>query len=332
MTPSAPPPGPRGLNALLDRAGMLAMLAVLLVLCTVAVPNFARPENLGNLLLQVSTVGIVASTMLFCLASGNFDLSVGTLIPCGGVLCALILRETDNPALAIGGALAFGAAVGTLNGVVVARLGINPLITTLSTMMIVRGLAFVFADGKSIGIGNEAFLNLASAAFPVIHRAGSNAVLFQVSTPVWVCAGLMLALGFVLQRTIFGRDTLAIGGNEEAARLAGVPVARVKIAIFALQGVAATLAGVLLAAQFGLGDPKTAQGSELSIIAACVLGGVSLSGGIGRMGHVVAGVLIMGVVENAMNLLAIESFYQYIVRGTVLLCAVIFDQFRQRRR
>ncbi len=321
---------PRNFTSLLDRAGMLALLVLLLATCSVAVPNFARPENIGNLLLQVSTVGIVASTMLFCLASGNFDLSVGTLIPGGGVLCALILRETDNPALALAGALAFGAVVGTVNGFVVARLRINPLITTLSTMMIVRGLAFVFAGGKSIGIANESFLNLASAAFPVIHRAGSGAVLFQVTTPVWVCAGLMLGLGFVLQRTIFGRDTLAIGGNEEAARLAGVRVVRVKIAIFMMQGVAAALAGVLLAAQFGVGDPKTAQGSELSIIAACVLGGVSLGGGIGRMGHVVAGVLIMGVVENAMNLLAIESFYQYIVRGAVLLCAVIFDRFRQR--
>ena len=328
---SDPRKNPRPVSAFLDRAGMLVILGLLVATCSVAVPNFSRPENVGNLLQQVSTVGIVATTMLFCLASGNFDLSVGTLIPCGGVLSALILRETHSLTLALGGALAFGGLVGTVNGVVVARLKINPLITTLSTMMIVRGLAFVFADGKSIGISDERFLGLANLAFPVIHRAGSSTVLFQVTAPVWVCFGLILFFGFLLRRTTFGRNTLAIGGNEEAARLAGVAVTRVKIIIFAMQGVVATLAGILLAAQFGLGDPKTAQGSELSIISACVLGGVSLSGGVGRMTYVVAGVFIMGVVENAMNLLAIESFYQYIVRGSVLLCAVIFDQLRQRK-
>jgi L-arabinose transport system permease protein len=316
--------------ALLDRAGMLLILGLLTVVCALTVPGFGTPENIMNVLLQVSTVGIVATTMLFCLASGNFDLSVGTLIPAGGVLCALVLRQTDNLVLAIGAALAFGAFVGLVNGVVVARFRINPLITTLATMMMVRGAAFVFASGKSIGIANETMLGLADAAFPVIrNRAGS--VLFQITVPVWICLGLFALFGFVLRRTAFGRNTLAIGGNEEAARLAGIDVTRVKITIFTLQGIVATLAGVLLAARLGIGDPKTAQGSELSIISACVLGGVSLSGGIGRMSHVIAGVFIMGIVENAMNLLNIDSFYQYIVRGAILLGAVMLDQLKQRR-
>ncbi|HEU5077989.1 MAG TPA: L-arabinose ABC transporter permease AraH [Opitutaceae bacterium] len=314
-----------------DRAGMLLILAGLILLCSFTVTGFATPQNVTNLLLQVSTVGMVASTMLFCLASGNFDLSVGTLIPAGGVLCALVLKHGGNPFLAFGAALAFGAGVGLCNGITVAKFKINPLITTLSTMMMVRGAAFVFADGKSIGIGNEATLNLANAAFPVFYRGDSNAILFQMTTPVWVCIVLFVVFGFLLQRTTFGRNTLAIGGNEEAARLAGVPVDRVKILIFTLQGMVATLSGVLLSARMGIGDPKTAQGSELSIIAACVLGGVSLSGGVGRMSYVVAGVFIMGIVENAMNLLNIGSFYQYIVRGAILLSAVLFDQFRQKK-
>src|SRR3978361_1419292 len=137
---------------LLDRAGMQLILGALIIVCWLSVRNFGAPENIMNLLLQVSTVGIVATTMLFCLASGNFDLSVGTLIPAGGVLCALVLRHGGNLTLAVGTALAFGAFVGLINGVVVARFKINPLITTLSTMMMVRGAAFVFADGKSIGI------------------------------------------------------------------------------------------------------------------------------------------------------------------------------------
>jgi L-arabinose transport system permease protein len=315
---------------LLDRAGMQLILGVLIIVCWFTVQNFGSPENIMNLLLQVSTVGIVATTMLFCLASGNFDLSVGTLIPAGGVLCALVLRHGGNLVLATATALAFGAVVGLINGVVVARFKINALITTLSTMMMVRGAAFVFADGKSIGIANETILNLANSAFPVIHNH-SGGILFQITLPVWICLGLFALFGFILQRTTFGRNTLAIGGNEEAARLAGVNVNFVKITIFTIQGVVAALAGVLLAARLGIGDPKTAQGSELSIISACVLGGVSLSGGIGRMSYVIAGVFIMGIVENAMNLLNIDSFYQYVVRGAILLGAVMLDQLKQRR-
>ncbi len=325
---SAPKSG--GAAALLDRAGMLLILALLVIICSVAVPNFASPNNAESLLLQVSTVGIVATTMLFCLASGNFDLSVGTLIPAGGVLCALVLRDTGNLFLAIGAALGFGALVGLINGVVVAKCKINPLITTLSTMMMVKGVAFVFAGGKSIGIANDAILDLANAAFPVF-RNERGGMLFQITAPVWICFALFFLFGFLLNRTTFGRNTLAIGGNEEAARLAGIPVDRVKITIFVLQGAIAALAGVLLSARMGIGDPKTAQGIELSIISACVLGGVSLTGGVGRMSYVIAGVFIMGIVENAMNLLSIDSFYQYIVRGAILLSAVLFDQFRQRR-
>jgi L-arabinose transport system permease protein len=316
--------------SLLNRSGMLLILGLLIAGCWIGVPGFGTPENAMNLLLQVSTVGIVATTMLYCLASGNFDLSVGTQIPCGGVLCALVLRDTGSVPLAIAAALAFGAFVGLVNGVVVAKFKINALITTLSTMMMVRGAAFVFADGKSIGIADAGLLDLANAAFPVFRNPGGT-VLFQVTTPVWICLGLFAFFGFALGRTTFGRNTLAIGGNEEAARLAGVAVDRVKIAIFAVQGLVAALAGVLLAARMGIGDPKTAQGSELSIISACVLGGVSLAGGVGRMGHVIAGVFIMGAVENAMNLLNIDSFYQYIVRGAILLSAVLFDRFRQSR-
>jgi L-arabinose transport system permease protein len=318
------------ISAALDRAGMLIILIALIAICSFAVPNFSSLKNVESVLLSVSTVGIVATTMLFCLASGNFDLSVGTIIPAGGVLCALILRDTGSLAIALPTALGFGAAVGLVNGVVVAKFKINPLITTLSTMMMVKGLAFVFAEYRSIGISHEGILNLANAAFPVFHGPRGG-ILFQITTPVWICFALFALFGFLLQRTTFGRNTLAIGGNEEAARLAGIPVDRVKITIFVLQGIVAALAGVLLSARMGIGAPKTAEGSELSIISACVLGGVSLSGGIGRMSYVIAGVFIMGIVENAMNLLNIDIAFQYIVRGAILLSAVLFDRFRQNR-
>ena len=135
----------------------------------------------------------------------------------------------------------------------------------------------------------------------------------------------------LLSRTVFGRDTLAIGGNEEAARLAGIPVVRIKIAIFVLQGLVAAFAGIVLAARMTSGQPKVAEGFELVVISACVLGGVSLTGGVGSMGAVIAGVLIMGIVQNAMNLLNVEPFWQYVARGLILLGAVLFDRLRQPR-
>ena len=316
--------------ALLNRSGMLLVLGLLVAGCWIGVSGFGTPENAMNLLLQVSTVGIVATTMLYCIASGNIDLSVGTLIPCGGVLCALVLRQTGNVALAIAAALAFGALVGLLNGIIVAKFRINALITTLSTMMMVKGTAFVFADGKSIGIADQGLLDLANGAFPIFHKAGSSTVLFQVTTPVWICLGLFGLFGFIIERTTFGRNTLAIGGNPEAARLAGVKVEKLRVWIFLLQGLVAGLAGLILASRITSGQPNAAQGFELDVISACVLGGVSLQGGRARIFGVLIGVLIMGTVENVMNLLDVDAFYQYLMRGLILLAAVLLDQLKTR--
>ena len=151
------------------------------------------------------------------------------------------------------------------------------------------------------------------------------------TTPVWIMAACFLVYGVLLNRTIFGRNTLAIGGNAEAARLAGISVTRIKIIIFALQGLMAGFAGVILAARMTSGQPNTAQGLELQVISACVLGGVSLTGGVGTMTGVIVGVFIMGTVQNSMNLLNIAPFYQYVASGSILLAAVLFDRLRQRK-
>ena len=140
----------------------------------------------------------------------------------------------------------------------------------------------------------------------------------------------MAAVAWMLNRTVFGRDTLAVGGNAEAAHLAGIPVARVKIVIFTLQGMMAAFAGIVLASRMTSGQPNASLGFELEVISACVLGGVSLTGGIGSMGFVIAGVLIMGIVQNAMNLLNVPTFYQYVARGLILLAAVLFDRWKRR--
>jgi L-arabinose transport system permease protein len=322
MTPAASTSGSTSartpLADFLDRAGMLLVLVLLFAGCALFVENFLSWRNLQGLALAVTTIGMVACTMLFCLAAGDFDLSVGSVVACAGVLAAVVMTRTGSITLGVLAGLGLGAASGFTNGFVVARLGINALITTLATMQIVRGLGFIISDGKAVGIAQEGFFAL------------GNSSLLDVPTPVWITVACFAGFGFVLNRTVFGRDTLAVGGNAEAAHLAGIPVARVKIVIFTLQGVMAAFAGIVLASRMTSGQPNASLGFELEVISACVLGGVSLTGGIGSMGFVIAGVLIMGIVQNAMNLLNVPTFYQYVARGLILLAAVLFDRWKRR--
>jgi L-arabinose transport system permease protein len=297
---------------------MLLVLAALFVGCALGVDNFLTVTNLRALALAVSTIGMVACTMMFCLAAGDFDLSVGSVVAFAGVLGASVMNATGSVLVGSAAVLGCGALIGFVNGVFVARLGLNALITTLATMQIVRGLGFIVSDGRSIGIRTEQFSQLGNAAW------------LGVPAPVWLTAACFLAFGVLLNLTIFGRNALAIGGNKEAAHLAGVPVVRVKIIIFTLQGMVAAGAGLVLAARMTSGQPNSSQGLELEVIAACVLGGVSLSGGVARIGAVVAGVLIMGLVQNALNLLNIPPFYQYVARGSVLLAAIMLDRLKQQ--
>ncbi|MEN9402069.1 MAG: Ribose transport system permease protein RbsC [Verrucomicrobiota bacterium] len=297
---------------------MLVVFSALFSVCAVFVPGFNSAVNIEGLLLSVSTIGIIACTMLFCLASGAFDLSVGSVAACAGVATAVVTNLTDSVALGITAGLGLGALVGLVNGVLIAKGGINALIATLATMQIVRGLGYLVSGGKAVGVVREEFFTL------------GNSALAGLPAPVWICLGCFVFFGFLIERTTFGRNTLALGGNAEAARLAGIGIDRLKIAIFTLQGLLSALAGIVLASRMTSGQPTVAQGLELDVISACVLGGVSLNGGIGKMSHVIAGVLIMGTVRNAMNLLNVPTFYQYIASGLILLAAVSFDGLKQR--
>lgn len=297
---------------------MLLVLAALFLICALGIDNFLSAANLRGLALAVSVTGMVACTMMLCLAAGDFDLSVGSVVAFAGVLGATVMNATGSVAAGIAASLAAGALVGLVNGLFVARVGINALITTLATMQMVRGLGFIVSDGRAVGIRTDGFFALGSASW------------LGVPAPVWLTLGCFVTFGVLLNQTIFGRNALAIGGNKEAAHLAGVPVVRVKVLIFTLQGLVASFAGLVLASRMTSGQPNTSQGLELEVISACVLGGVSLSGGVARISAVIAGVLIMGLVQNAMNLLNIPPFYQYVARGLILLGAVMLDRLKQR--
>ncbi|CAN7752971.1 L-arabinose ABC transporter permease AraH [Rhizobium sp. LjRoot258] len=301
---------------LLGEQGLVVIFAIAFVIVSLSVPSFLTERNMLGLLQSVVTIGIVSCTMMFCLASRDFDLSVGSTVAFSGMIAVMVSNSTGSIPLGLLAALICGSIVGLVNGVVIAKFRINALITTLATMQIVRGFALIASDGRAVGINDPAFYQLALSRF------------LTVPTPIWIMILLFVVFGFVLNRTVFGKNTLAIGGNPEASRLAGVNVVNMRIWIFALQGLVCAIAGILLASRITSGQPNAATGLELSVISACVLGGVSLAGGRAAMTGVIVGVLIMGIAENVMNLLNIQAFYQYVVRGLILLIAVLLDNLR----
>ncbi|KMZ13386.1 L-arabinose transport system permease protein [Candidatus Burkholderia humilis] len=297
---------------------LIVIFIVMFVTMSLSVEHFFSIENMLGLALSISQIGMVACTMMFCLASRDFDLSVGSTIAFSGVLCAMVLNATDNTFIAIIAAVAAGSVIGFVNGAVIAYLRINALITTLATMEIVRGLGFIVSHGQAVGVSSDTFIALGGLS------------MLGISLPIWVTLACFIVFGVLLNQTVYGRNTLAIGGNPEASRLAGINVERTRVWIFLIQGAATALAGVILASRITSGQPNAAQGFELNVISACVLGGVSLLGGRATISGVVISVLIMGTVENVMNLLNIDAFYQYLVRGAILLAAVLLDQLKNR--
>ncbi len=293
----------------------------LLAYAAITVPTFLTRTNIiYSLGLSITTTGIVACGMLFCLAAGDFDLSVGSVAAFAGMLVSVLLAKFNGSLAAIPLTLIACAAIGAFNGVIIAAFGINALITTLATMQIVRGLAYLLNNGNSLGTSSAAFAKL-----------GTGDIL-GLPIPIWVLFVCLVLFGLLLHLTVFGRNTLAIGGNKEAARLAGVGTVKTKVLIFTLQASMAGLAGIVSTAQQQLGDPKGMNGLELRVISACVLGGVSLTGGIGSIYHVVVGVMIMGTVQNIMDLNSVQTFYQYLISGAILLAAVLLDRLKRRGR
>jgi L-arabinose transport system permease protein len=297
---------------------LIVIFAIMFITMSLTVDHFFSIENMLGLALSISQIGMVACTMMFCLASRDFDLSVGSTVAFAGVLCAMVLNATGNTFIAIIAAVAAGAVIGFVNGAVIAYLRINALITTLATMEIVRGFGFIVSHGQAVGVSSDTFIALGGLS------------MFGVSLPIWVTLLCFIVFGVMLNQTVYGRNTLAIGGNPEASRLAGINVERTRVYIFLIQGAVTALAGVILASRITSGQPNAAEGFELNVISACVLGGVSLLGGRATISGVVIGVLIMGTVENVMNLMNIDAFYQYLVRGAILLAAVLLDQLKNR--
>lgn len=317
--PAATPDAKGRLKARVAQYGIYLALLILVVFFTISSDVFLTSANLLNVLRQVSIVGICAVGLTFVLLTGGIDLSVGSVIGVAGMTCATVIAAGFPVAVAVAAALGFGLCAGLLAGFIINEAHIPPLITTLGLMTAFRGVSYIIGGGLPVyGVPDG------------LKEIGQGYVL-GIPVPVILMA-LALALGhLVLTHTRFGREVYGVGGNEEAARLSGVNVRRLKYKVYALSGTLAAFAGIVLMARVNSGQPKGGEGYELDIITAVVLGGVSIFGGVGRLSGVLAGVLIMGVLANGMILLNINEYVQWVVKGTVLLAAVALDQFIYRQ-
>ena len=304
-----------------SEAGVLAGLALVAVVFGFLIgPRFFSPANLELMARQTAIVGVAALGMTLVIVAGGIDLSVGSVIALSTVVAALILRDGQPPVLAAIGAIGAGTLCGVMNGALITSLRVVPFIVTLGTMLLVRGAAKGLAEETRL----EAPITWLNGLLRTV-RDGNGLL---VPTGIWIVVFLAIVVAITLQFTRFGRYLFAIGSSERTARLCGVRVERCKIAVYALAGALAGLAGVLEFSRLSVGDPTVAVGAELGVIAAVIIGGGSLSGGKGTVIGTLAGAAIMTVIQIGCSQRGLPNWVQEIVTGTIIVFAVALDRLR----
>ena len=303
-------------QSFLQKLGPVIGLLLIVIIISVMSPNFLTLNNLLNVLRQVSINALIAFGMTFVILTGGIDLSVGSILALTGAVTAGFLASGMDPMLAMFLGLLLGAILGAINGIIISKGNVAPFIATLATMTIYRGLTLVYTEGKPIsGLGD-------SLSFQLIGKG----YFFGIPVPVITMAIAFGVLYFVLKKTTFGRRVYAVGGNEEASRLSGIKVDRIKVYVYALTGTLAALASLILTSRLNSAQPTAGNMFELDAIAAVVLGGTSLTGGRGWIVGTLIGALIIGVLNNGLNLIGVSSFFQQVVKGAVILVAVLLDR------
>ncbi|MFC0309950.1 ribose ABC transporter permease [Gallibacterium trehalosifermentans] len=307
---------------LIEQRSIIALL-VLIVTVSLISPNFFTIDNLLNILRQTSVNAIIAVGMTFVILTAGIDLSVGSILALTGAIAASLVNLELSIFVVIPLVLLFGTLLGGISGIIIAKGKVQAFIATLVTMTLLRGVTMVYTDGRPISIG----FSDAADHFTFL----GTGYLFGIPFPIWLMAIIFAIAWYLLKHTPIGRYIYALGGNESATRLSGINVDKVKIFVYAASGFLATVAGLIVTSRLSSAQPTAGVSYELDAIAAVVVGGTSLMGGKGRIMGTLIGALIIGFLNNALNLLDISSYYQMIAKSIVILLAVLTDHFCRRK-
>ncbi len=302
-------------------SGIILVIIVVCIFMTFRSDNFMTPNNILNILRQISVYGILACGMAFAMMTGGIDLTVGSIAGVSGAITALLVTETSVglvPAILI--SLVAGAFMGWISGFIISKSGIPPFIMTLGMQITLRGVCYLICDGKPIGNLPESMTYL-----------GLGDIL-NIPVPIYFMVGTFIIVGIILAKTSFGRSVYATGGNYQAAFHSGINAKRVIMMAYVISGICAALAGVILAARNASAQPTGGNTFETEAIAACAMGGVSFSGGKGAVMGIFFGALLMGIINNAMNLMYISSYWQQVVKGVIIVLSVLYSIYNSRTK
>jgi ribose transport system permease protein len=300
-------------NILFKYISLIGLLVLCIIIAVIS-PRFLTVSNVLNVLTQVSVNAILAIGMSFVIITGGIDLSVGSVLAITGAVVATFAKTGGNILPGVIAAIIIGAAIGLVNGLLVSKGKVQAFIVTLATMTIFRGVTYVYTNGNPIsGLGEN------------ISFIGNSSIL-GVPLPIFFIIIVLLIAWYALNQTRFGRYIYALGGNEDSARLSGINTDKIKTLVYVISGITAAIAGIIVTSRIGSASPNAGTGFELDAIAAVVLGGTSLAGGEGKVTGTIIGALIIGVLNNGLNLMGVNPFYQAIAKGLVILLAVLLDK------
>lgn len=312
----------RDYSAFMRKYGVILVLLLMVILLSIVSPVFLTVSNIISVLLQVAINGILALGMVFVITAGGIDLSIGSMLAlAGSIVGAMLTANINQIPLACLSAIAACTAFGLINGVLVAKFNMFPFVVTLSTQLVIRGLAYIVTGGYSLTLSSKPF-----------RQIGGGKLFGAIPYPVLVFAFLAIIAFILMHKTKFGRYVYAVGGNINAAIASGVNVFWTRVSTFIIMGFCAGVAGVILCSRISAGQPNVGSGYETDAIAACVIGGTSFAGGIATIPGTVIGILIIGVIYNGMNLLQINTYWQTIAKGLLIIGAVMLDMAMTKRR
>jgi putative xylitol transport system permease protein len=308
---------------ILSDYGIFFVFLFLVIVLAIAKPNFLRPQNIMNVLRQTSINGLLSIGMTFVILTGGIDLSVGSMLAFGGVVAASFASDAmggsiQPPLMAAGIGLVAGLVLGAFNGVLIAKWRVPAFVVTLGMLSIARGLTFIYTDGMPIPRIDPSFLVF------------GQGVIFGIPLPVIIFAIVYLIAWIILYKTRYGRYVYAVGGNEKSAKVSGVNTRLIVFSVYAISGLLSALGGIILTARTTAGLPQAGQAYELDAIAAVVIGGTSLSGGQGALSGTIIGALLIGVINNGLDLIGVSSYYQQVIKGAIIIGAVLLDSFRKK--